>query len=120
MNLASFKNMTVVGHKPYFPDKIAALLEFVSTSAMRIILVGVTGNDQIKLMTEAAKINLLSSQYVWLLMDDNSPALLDAVEELDNNKLLDGLFLFDMKMALNGYPPFEAFLDDWVKLDPTV
>ncbi|KAI7876136.1 periplasmic binding protein-like I [Mucor mucedo] len=120
MNLASFKNMTVIGHKPYFPDNIAALLEFVSNSAMRIILVGVTGNDQVKLMTEAAKINLLSSQYVWLLMDDNSPALLDAVEELDNNKLLDGLFLFDMKMSLYGYPPFEAFLDDWVKLDPTV
>jgi hypothetical protein len=72
------------------------------------------------LMTEAAKMNLLSSEYAWLLMDDNSPALLEAVEELDNNQLLDGVFLFDMKMSLYGYQPFEAFLDEWMKLDPRV
>lgn len=112
--------MNVVGHQPYLPDNIADLLHFVSSSEMRIILVGVTGNDQVKLMTEAAKLNLISSQYVWLLMDENSATLLNGVQESGNSQSLDGLFLFDMKMSLNGYPPFEAFLDDWTKLDPMV
>ncbi|GAA5803138.1 hypothetical protein HPULCUR_008613 [Helicostylum pulchrum] len=120
MNLASYKHMNVVGHQPYFPDQIADLLHFVSSSEMRIILVGVTGNDQVKLMTEAAKLNLISSQYVWLLMDDNSANLLNEVQQDNRSPSLDGLFLFDMKMSLNGYPPFEAFLDDWTKLDPMV
>ncbi|KAI9264650.1 periplasmic binding protein-like I, partial [Helicostylum pulchrum] len=120
MNLASYKHMNVVGHQPYFPDQIADLLHFVSSSEMRIILVGVTGNDQVKLMTEAAKLNLISSQYVWLLMDDNSANLLNEVQQDNHSPSLDGLFLFDMKMSLNGYPPFEAFLDDWTKLDPMV
>jgi hypothetical protein len=118
MNLASNKNVNVIGYQPFFPDDITGLLQLISSSAIRIVLVAVTGTDQVKLITEAAKMNLLSSQYAWLLMDDNSPALLEAVE--GNKQLLNGLFLFDMKVQLYGYPPFETFLDDWVRLDPNV
>lgn len=120
MNIASYKNFNVVGYQPFFPDDIAGCLDSISSSAMRIILVGVTGSDQVKLMIEAAKKNLVTQQYVWLLMDDNSPALLEAAGELSNNKLLNGLFFFDMKITLDGYPPFEEFLDEWVKLNPKV
>lgn len=81
---------------------------------MRIIMVGVTGTNQIDLMKMAAARNLTSSEYVWLLMDDNSSNMNDMMA----SGSMDGAFMFDMKMSLYGYPPFEAFLDDWTRLDP--
>lgn len=119
MNLAGYrKNVNVIFSEPFFLDDITGLLQYISSTAMRIILVAVTGADQVKLVTEATRMDLLSSQYVWLLMDDNSPALFDAVE--GNRQLLNGLFMFDMKASLYCYPPCGAFLDNWVKLDPRV
>lgn len=110
----------MVGYQPFFKNDISGCIDAISSSSMRIILVGVTGADQVKLITEAAKKKLLSNQYVWLLMDDNSPTIIEATEGLFNSNLLNGLFFFDMKTSLHGYPPFESFLDSWARLDPLV
>jgi hypothetical protein len=118
LNQAGFRNINVISYQPFFADDITGLLSFISYSAIRIVLVGVTGTDQIHLMHKALNMGLVSNEYVWLLMEDNSPALLDTVKP--NEEALDGLFLFDMKTSLYGYPPFETFLDSWQKLDPKV
>lgn len=116
MNQAVSKKINVLDYYLYLPDELTGILTSISKSAIRVIVVGVAGPDQINLITKATEMNLLSREYVWLLMDDNSQLLIDATTPVDT---LNGLFLFDMKMPLYGYPPFEAFLDDWTKLDPT-
>jgi hypothetical protein len=115
---AGFRNINVISYELFLADDIAGLLSFISHSAIRIVLVGVTGTDQVNLMLKALDMGLVSNQFVWLLMEDNSPALLEAIKS--DQEALDGLFLFDMKTSLYGYPPFEAFLNDWQKLDPKV
>jgi hypothetical protein len=59
-------------------------------------------------------------------MDDNTNTLYRAVEKNNNmtqdiinfNNTFNGIFYFDTKLSLDGYPPFEAFLDEWSQLDP--
>lgn len=118
MNQAGFRDINVLSYHPFFADDITGLLEFISRSAIRIVLVCVTGKDQIDLMLKALDMDLISDQYVWLLMEDYSSALLDAVEP--NKEALNGLILFDMGTSMYGYPPFEEFLDSWQTLDPKV
>lgn len=114
MNQAGYRNINVISYQPFISADITDLIRFIESSAIRIILVGVTGTNQINLIKQAAEKNLISDQYVWLLMDDNSSDLIDSLR----NRSMDGLFMFDMKASLYGYPPFEAFLDDWTRLDP--
>jgi hypothetical protein len=114
MNQAGYRNINVISYQPFISSDITGLLKFIESSAMRIILVGVTGTNQINLIKQAAERNLISNQYVWLLMDNNSFDLINS----PHNRSMDGLFMFDMKNSLYGYPPFEAFLDDWTRLDP--
>ncbi|CEP09881.1 hypothetical protein [Parasitella parasitica] len=115
MNQAGYRDINVISYQPFISAADSTdLLKFIESSAMRIILVGVTGTNQMNLIRQAAERNLTSDQYVWLLMDDNSAILNDMM--LAGS--LDGIFMFDMKMSLYGYPPFEAFLDNWTRLDP--
>ncbi|KAL0135191.1 periplasmic binding protein-like I [Mucor lusitanicus] len=114
LNQATYRNLNVISYQPYISADITDLLKFIESSAMRIIMVGVTGTNQMDLMKMAAARNLTSSEYVWLLMDDNSASMNDMM--LSGS--MEGVFMFDMKMSLYGYPPFEAFLDDWTRLDP--
>ncbi|KAK4518242.1 choline phosphate cytidylyltransferase [Mucor velutinosus] len=114
LNQATYRNLNVISYQPYISANITDLLKFIESSAMRIIMVGVTGTHQINLMKMAAARNLTSSEYVWLLMDDNSANMKDMIM----TGAMDGAFMFDMKMSLYGYPPFEAFLSDWMRLDP--
>lgn len=115
MNQVVYKKMNVLNYHLYLSAEVTDILNNISKSAIRIIIVGVTGTDQVNLLQKAMKMGLLSDEYVWLLMDDNSQLLLDATDDVN---ALNGLILFDMKMPLYGYPPFEAFLDDWTQLDP--
>lgn len=114
LNQATYRNLNEISYQPYISADITDLLKFIESSAMRIIMVGVTGTNQMDLMKMAAARNLTSSEYVWLLMDDNSASMNDMM--LSGS--MEGVFMFDMKMSLYGYPPFEAFLDDWTRLDP--
>lgn len=114
LNQASYRNINVISYQPFISADTTELLNFIESSAMRIILVGVTGTNQMDLMKMAAARNLTSSEYVWLLMDDNSASMNDIIV----SGSIDGAFMFDMKMSLYGYPPFEVFLDDWTRLDP--
>ncbi|KAI8640132.1 hypothetical protein BD408DRAFT_445435 [Parasitella parasitica] len=114
MSQAGYRNINVISYQPFISADTTDLLKYIESSAMRIILVGVTGTNQISLLKQAAERNLTSEQYVWLLMDDNSANLSDMM--LAGS--LDGVFMFDMKMSLYGYPPFETFLDEWTRLDP--
>jgi ABC-type branched-subunit amino acid transport system substrate-binding protein len=115
MSQAAYKKINVLNYQLYLPEELTGILNFISKSAIRIIVVGVTGTNQVNLITKAIEKGLLSNEYVWLLMDDNSQLLIEATHDVN---ALNGLFLFDMKMPLYGYPPFEAFLDDWTQLDP--
>lgn len=114
LNQASYRNINVISYQPFISADTTELLNFIESSAMRIILVGVTGTNQMDLMKMAVARNLTSSEYVWLLMDDNSANMNDIIV----SGSIDGAFMFDMKMSLYGYPPFEVFLDDWTRLDP--
>ncbi|KAI8888725.1 periplasmic binding protein-like I [Backusella circina FSU 941] len=130
MAQATYKKLTVTGTQVLMPgantDEITDVLDFVSNSSMRVLLIGITGSDQISLIMQAAKMNLLTPEYAWLLMDDNTNTLYRAVEKNNNetqdlinfNNTFNGIFFFDTKLSLDGYPPFEAFLDEWSQLDP--
>jgi hypothetical protein len=130
MAQAAYKKLSVTGTQVLMPgantDEITEVLDFISNSAMRVLLVGITGTDQISLIMQAAKMNLVTPEYAWLLMDDNTNTLYRAVEKNNNmtqdiinfNNTFNGIFYFDTKLSLDGYPPFEAFLDEWSQLDP--
>lgn len=45
--------------------------------------------------------------------------LTDNVTPIDFNKTYNGMISFDIWLDLQGYPPYENFLDNWSRLDST-
>lgn len=61
---------------------------------------------------------LVNKDYVWLTINQITQPLLDSNSTLKPQDL-NGLFMFDNLLKLQGYPPYEKFLDKWAALNPT-
>jgi hypothetical protein len=59
---------------------------------------------------------LVSKNYVWLTINQVTEPLLGSstLKPMD----LNGLFMFDNLLKLDGYSPYETFLNKWAALDP--
>ncbi|KAF9897076.1 hypothetical protein BX616_006229, partial [Lobosporangium transversale] len=119
---AAQKNITV-GFKQAFWESgtsldIDATLNSVKESGQRIILVAAVNEPQIRLMIEAVNKGLVSKNYVWLTINQIAEPMLEENSGLKPSDL-NGLFMFDNLLKLNGYEPYERFLDKWAALDPS-
>ncbi|KAI8644802.1 hypothetical protein BD408DRAFT_430233, partial [Parasitella parasitica] len=108
-------------------DDITNALRNITNGGARIIMVAATATPQSQIMLMAHEMGLITSEYVWLMMGDTTEELQTAVDSYNQNhtmKQIDfaadyqGLFLFDNWLSLDGYPPFESFLDQWAMLNP--
>ncbi|KAL7319878.1 hypothetical protein PS15m_002964 [Mucor circinelloides] len=109
------------------PDDISNALKNITNGGARIIMVAATASPQNQIMLQAHELGLISKDYVWLMMGDTTKELQAGVDSYNQNhtmKQIDfsteyqGLFLFDNWLSLNGYPPFDNFLDQWALLNP--
>ncbi|KAI9251237.1 periplasmic binding protein-like I [Sporodiniella umbellata] len=111
------------------PDQTESLtnaLNNLTHSGARVIMVA--GTTTSKVIMRAQQLGLLNENYVWLLLGDTESALQAGVEtyntqntqHLNYAKDFQGLFMFDNWLSLYGYPPFDAFLDQWSKLDANI
>jgi hypothetical protein len=110
-------------------NDIINALRNISNGGARIIMVAASGSPQSQIMIQAHEMGILNQDYVWLLMGDTTKDLQAGVESYNKNHTADmkqidyatdyqGLFLFDIWLMLDGYPPFETFLDQWSMLNP--
>ncbi|KAI8365133.1 periplasmic binding protein-like I [Blakeslea trispora] len=107
-------------------DNINTALTNITDSGARIIMVAATAAPQSQLLIQAHELGLLSKNYVWLMMGDTTKELKTSVDNYNKNHSstinyatdYQGLFLFDNWLSLEGYPPFEEFLDRWAMLNP--
>ncbi|KAI8984560.1 periplasmic binding protein-like I [Mycotypha africana] len=104
-----------------------ALRNMTNNGGARIIMVAAGEKAQSQIMLQAYQLGLLTEDYVWLLMGDTTDALQAEVEahnqnltagRIDYATAYQGLFLFDNWLSLDGYQPFEDFLDQWSALNP--
>jgi hypothetical protein len=109
-------------------DDMNTALRNITNAGARIIMVAATSTPQINLMIQAQQLGYVSKDYVWLLMGDTTDDLRKQVDKYNNNNntnttiqypdAYQGIFLFDNWLSLDGYPPFESFLDQWSVLNP--
>jgi hypothetical protein len=107
-------------------DDMNTALRNITNAGARIIMVAATSTPQINLMIQAQELGYISKDYVWLLMGDTTDDLRKQVDKYNNNTnatiqypdAYQGIFLFDNWLSLDGYPPFETFLDQWSVLNP--
>jgi hypothetical protein len=108
-------------------DDMHTALRNITNGGARIIMVAATSTPQTELMIQAQQLGLINNDYVWLLMGDTTDDLQKQVNKFNNNTKNDaiqypsdfrGVFLFDNWLSLDGYPPFESFLDQWALLNP--
>ncbi|KAF9109128.1 hypothetical protein BGX27_007966 [Mortierella sp. AM989] len=117
---ASIRNVTIGYRKAFWEtgsSDIAPALENLEDSGQRIIVVAAVGLPQLRLMNEAVKKGLVSKDYVWLAINQITEPLLGENTNLKPTDL-NGLFMFDNLLKLQGYPPYEKFLDKWAALNP--
>ncbi|KAI7907471.1 periplasmic binding protein-like I [Cokeromyces recurvatus] len=109
------------------PDNIMNALKNISNSGARIIMIAATVKPQVQIMIQARNMGLVNRDYVWLMLGDTSEQLEAAVIHYNKNHTdntinydLDyqGLFMFDYWLSLDGYDPFENFMNKWLTLDP--
>lgn len=101
-------------------------LRNVTNGGARIIMIAATGTPSSQIMMQAYEMGLINKDYVWLMMGDTTKELKKGIEthNKNNTEMIDyktaynGLFFFDDWLSLNGYTPFEHFLDQWSTLDP--
>lgn len=102
------------------------VLTNMTSGSTRIILVAATGYPQAQIMIQAYEMGLINKDYVWLMMDDANDNLQAVVagyntnhtNHIDYSTAYNGMFFFGGWLSLNGYPPFESFLDQWSSLNP--
>jgi ABC-type branched-subunit amino acid transport system substrate-binding protein len=106
---------------------ITNALQNITNGGARIIMVATTATLQSQIMLQAHELGLINKDYVWLMMGDTTKELQAGVNSYNQNNTMkqidfatdyQGLFLFDNWLSLNGYPPFENFLDQWSMLNP--
>ncbi|KAI8985943.1 periplasmic binding protein-like I [Pilobolus umbonatus] len=111
-----------------FQEDVDNALKNITMGGARIIMVAATVKPQSQIMLQAARLGLINKDYVWLMMGDATDEIQTQVDlynenrthlnQIDYSTSYQGLFLFDQWLSLDGYPPFEAFLDQWASLDP--
>lgn len=110
-------------------EEIINALKNIRNGGARIIMVAATGKPQSEIMIKAHEMGLLNQDYVWLMMGETSKDLKAGVEIYNKNHTTDmqqinystdyqGLFLFDIWLMLDDYPPFETFLEQWSLMNP--
>ncbi|OZJ06828.1 hypothetical protein BZG36_00060 [Bifiguratus adelaidae] len=176
-------NLNVALQQPFFDnghlaDTVGPLQNLTENGA-RIIFVAASGNQLLTLLTRAAQMNLFTSNYVWLVINQITADLQATIQQLNNttiaqylnttsnsgssaspssqqngiptsippalynrsttvsiqvgnrtevvtlnsgiinyNTSFTGMFMFDNLLALDGFPPYETFIDEWAQLDP--
>jgi hypothetical protein len=111
------------------PEDINNALKNISTGNARIIMVAASGKPQSQIMIQAHEMGLINREFVWLMMGDTTKDLQAGIDRYNTNQTADmkqmnyatdyqGLFLFDIWLMLDGYGPFETFLDQWSVLNP--
>ncbi|KAG0241115.1 hypothetical protein BGX31_001422 [Mortierella sp. GBA43] len=118
---AGKRNITI-GYRRSFWEQgassdVGPALDALRDSGLRIILVAAVNVPQTRLMIEAVHAGLVSKNYVWLTINQVTEPLLgsSSLKPMD----LNGLFMFDNLLKLDGYSPYETFLDKWAALNPT-
>ncbi|KAG0370591.1 hypothetical protein BGZ54_005496 [Gamsiella multidivaricata] len=118
---AARKNITIGYQRAFWENgassDVGPALDALADSGQRIVLVAAVSVPQVRLMIEAVNKGLISKNYVWLAINQITEPLLKASSTLKPTDL-NGLFMFDNLLKLNGYPPYERFLDKWEALDP--
>jgi hypothetical protein len=111
-------------------DDYLNALRNITNGGARIIMVAATSTPQVEILMQAQKMGLINKNYVWLMMGDTTTELSKTIIEYNDNNTANptsqinyavqyqGLFFFDNWLSLNGYPPFENFLDQWSSLNP--
>ncbi|KAF9939918.1 hypothetical protein BGZ65_009008 [Modicella reniformis] len=117
---AAKRNITI-GYRRSFWEQGASsdvrpALDALENSGQRIVVVAAVGIPQTRMMTEA--VGFVSKDYVWLTMNQVMGPLLGKNNFNMKPVDLNGLFMFDNLLKLNGYAPYESFLDKWAALDP--
>ncbi|SAM05514.1 hypothetical protein [Absidia glauca] len=106
-------------------------LDNLITSGARIILVAARGQAQSSLMVQAAVSGYLTPNYVWLLVQDGF--IYDMADSIaDYNRQpgiprplsiesdFNGVFYFADWLKLDGYSPYDTFINKWSNLDTNV
>ncbi|KAI8083135.1 periplasmic binding protein-like I [Halteromyces radiatus] len=115
-------------------DEMKTSLDSLSNNGARVILLAATGQIQSDLLVQAAVAGYLSSEYTWLLVDDDATSYLQETIDTYNNNThstnntrqlslksdFNGLIYFTNWLTLNGYPPYDKFLSSWSHLDSNV
>ncbi|KAF9920707.1 hypothetical protein FBU30_009375 [Linnemannia zychae] len=96
---------------------VGPALDALEASGQRIVLVASAGDPQTTLIQEAVKRGLVSKDYVWLAVNQVTEPLLGENSTLKPTEL-NGFFMFDNLLKLDGYPLYEKWLDKWAALDP--
>lgn len=108
-------------------DDYLNALKNITNGGARIIMVAATSTPQVEILMKAQEMGLINKEYVWLMMGDTTADLSKAIVQHNENYTTNqinyatqyqGLFFFDNWLSLNGYPPFETFLDQWASLNP--
>ncbi|KAF9360020.1 Anamorsin [Mortierella sp. AD094] len=117
---AAARGLTIGYRKAFWesgPSDVIPALDALQGSGQRIIVVAAIGDPQLRLMAEAVNRGLFSKDYVWLAINQITEPLLGENSNLKPTDL-NGLFMFDNLLKLQGYPPYEKFLDKWAALNP--
>ncbi|KAI8089915.1 periplasmic binding protein-like I [Halteromyces radiatus] len=129
---ASSQGLEIVQSHSFDPaidvDDMTYALQNVTQGDTRVIIVAATDDTQTSLMLQAASLGYMTNDYTWLLLGVSDTRLQQDVLKynhnhssstpLDYNSTYNGLFMFDSWLSLNGYAPFDAFLQQWASLDP--
>jgi ABC-type branched-subunit amino acid transport system substrate-binding protein len=108
-------------------DDMSNALKNITSGGARIIMVAATAMPQVQILLQAQQMGLINRDYVWMMMGDTTAELQETVNSynqnhstsvINYNTAFQGLFFFDNWLSLNGYPPFESFLDQWATLNP--
>ncbi|CAO3633113.1 unnamed protein product [Cunninghamella blakesleeana] len=131
LNSQSFPSITSTSDLTSSADTIRDNLRLLSQSGARVIIVAATNTNQINLMLQAAYLNLLNDEYVWLVLDETITSISSYIEDYNKNVTLpsqtisldttfNGVIWFENWLDLKGYPPFEQFISEWETMDPSV
>ncbi|KAG0057737.1 hypothetical protein BGZ83_003635 [Gryganskiella cystojenkinii] len=86
----------------------------IDSSQSRVHILVATGKRQHEFLEQMRRYGLFSPEYAWITMNDLSSLL----RQEPNVKDYDGLIMVDNGWELNGYEPYETFLEKWLTLNP--
>ncbi|ORX42794.1 periplasmic binding protein-like I [Hesseltinella vesiculosa] len=97
-------------------------LHNVTNSGARVLLLASSGQAQADFMVQAALSGYVTADYVWLLVDDTVARVLPNTLQQANANLtmatsFNGIFWISNWLTLNGYSPYDNFLNQWDALD---